>query len=109
MTKYEAKWSGAYPCLCCGAWELFIDDKLCEVEIPFQGEPADTYGEYSEWHFDDNWCEQFDFYQDGLSMDAWCEEYKDYLSKIAPVSDWGLVYCAFQEDDWRHGSCGGCI
>ena len=109
MLKYEAKWSGGYPCLCSGEWKLYINGELSEVEIPFQGEPADTYGTYPSWHFDENWCEVFEDYEEGLNVDAWCEEYKDYLDLIAPVSDWPLVYEAFSSEDWRHGSCGGCI
>lgn len=109
MTKYYAEWSGRYPCLCSGEWTLFIDDKPCKVEIPFQNDCADTFGTYEEWHFDENWCEVFDDYECGMQCDDWCNEYRDYLEKVAPKSDWPLVFGAFQANDWRHSSCGGCI
>jgi hypothetical protein len=108
MTKYYAEWSGSYPCLCSGEWTLFIDDEPCKVEIPFQGDCADTFGTYEEWHFE-NWIEVFEDYECGMHCDDWCNEYQDYLEKVAPKSDWPLVFEAFQANDWRHGSCGGCI
>lgn len=108
MTKYYTEWTGRYPNLCYGEWTLFINNKPCEVEIPFQGNPADTFGTYSEWWFE-NWNEVFGDYEDGMYCEKWCEKYKDYLAKVAPESDWPDVYEAFQENDWRHGSCGGCI
>lgn len=109
MTKYEAKWSGTYPCLCSGEWALYIDGKLCDVTIPFQGEPADTFGEYQRWYFGDDWDEVWETYFDGLNGADWCDTYKDYLSQVAPKSDWDDVFIAFQSEDWRHSSCGGCI
>ena len=108
MTKYEAKWTGSYPCLCRGEWMLWINGELSKIEIPFQGNPAETYGIYSYLCFDENWFEESEDYEDGLNVDAWCEKNKEYLSKIAPISDWPLIYKAFQAKDWRFESCGGC-
>ena len=107
--KYRANWSGSYPCLCSGEWTLFKNEIEIKEPIPFQNNPANTYGVYSEWHFDENWIEQFEDYEDGLLCTEWCKEYKDYLSKIAPMDEWDKIYYAFQENDWRHCECGGCI
>ena len=109
MAKYYAEWSGRYPCLCCGEWTLFVDGKPCEVVIPFQGDCADTFGTYEEWHFDEDWCEIFENYECGMGCDDWCNEYRDYLVKVAPKHDWPLVFQAFQVNYCRHGWCCGCI
>lgn len=109
MNVYKAEWSGSYPCYCSGEWTLYINNKPCEIEIPFQNSPANTEGNYQEWWFDENWCEQFGSYSDGMCCEEWCKEYQDYLSKIAPREDWEEIFEAFQDCDWRHGECGGCI
>ena len=106
---YRTEWSGNYPCLCHGEWTLLKNEIEIPEPIPFQGQPANTLGLYSEWHFDDNWCEQFEDYEDGLPCSEWIEQYQDYLSKIAPSNDWEKVFAAFQKNDWRYNSCGGCI
>lgn len=107
--EYRAEWTGCYPTLCYGDWTLYKNEIEITEPIPFQGNPANTHGFYSQWYFDEDWCEQFEDYEDGLLCTEWCEENKDYLSKIAPSSDWNKIYAAFQEFDWRHGECGGCI
>ena len=109
MNTYTAEWTGRYPCLCSGEWTLFKNGEKVNVEIPFQGSCAGTSGTYEEWHFDENWCEVFEDYEDGLACDAWCNKYRDYLAKVAPKSDWTQIFMAFSRNDWRHGSCGGCI
>ena len=108
MNTYTTEWTGAYPNLCSGEWTLFKNGEKVDVEIPFQGCPANTAGEYEEWWFE-NWNEVFGSYFDGLSCEEWCKENKDYLVKVAPAHEWANIYCAFSENDWRHGSCGGCI
>ena len=109
MAQYWTEWTGRYPNLCHGEWHLYRDKEELNVEIPFQGSPANTFGTYYEWGFDENYCEDFEDYEDGLACDAWCNEYQDYLEKVAPKSDWPCVFAAFQKKDWRHGICGGCI
>lgn len=109
MNTYTAEWSGCYPCLCSGEWTLFKNGEKVSVEIPFKKSPANTFGVYSEWYFNEHYCEEFEDYEDGLACDAWCNEYRDYLKKVAPKSDWPLIFAAFQAKDWRHNMCGGCI
>lgn len=46
MSEWVAEWSGSYPSLCCGEWTLYHNEEEVDVSIPFQGHPADTYGEY---------------------------------------------------------------
>lgn len=107
--KIECEWTGAWPCLCSGQWILFVDGVDMSDTIPFQGEPAGTFGEYASWHFDEDYLEVWDSYKSGRGCDEWCKEYAEWLGSIAPSEDWPIVFAAFSEYDWRHGECGGCI
>lgn len=108
--KWTAKWTGTYPNLCCGSWRLYCDGRDVSEPIPFQGEPAETYGDYCAWAFTENWDENWSWYNDGLKCNEWIEQFKDYLFDVTEdESQWPLIYQAFQEKDWRHGECGGCI
>ncbi len=105
-------WSGSWPCLCSGEWMLYHNGEKIDVEIPFQGEPADTYGSYSQWSFggESGWDEELEFYEDGLCEEAWIEENIEYLKKVTNDDEqYGYIYKAFQVSDFRIGSCGGCI
>jgi hypothetical protein len=92
-----------------------IDDKAIafndeEMFGGLRGSNAGTHGSYSRCHFDENYCEVFDSFEDGLDAADWCAENADWLEKIEPDrSEWPAIYAAFQAVDWRHGSCGGCI
>lgn len=107
--KWTVEWSGAYPNLCTGTWTLFKNGEKVDTVIPFQHEPADTFGNYSHWYFDQDYFEQNEWYEDGLSESEWCEEYADWLKTIAPEDEWGFIYDAFSLSDWRYGSCMGCV
>lgn len=110
--EVTATWSGQYPCLCSGTWTLIIDGKDYTDHIPQEivNEPMYTFGTYAEWYFDDDWQEQCDDYVDGLSCDDWIKANNEWLSTITD-DDYlkTLIYCAFSENDFRYGSCGGCI
>ena len=107
---WSTEWTGEYPCYCHGTWILYCNDKDVTVPVPFQGEPAGTYGTYQYWTFTSEWQEAWYTYQDGLSVDQWIDEYKDYLSKVTKdKEEWPEIYWAFQAHDFRHGECGGCI
>lgn len=108
MSTYTTEWTGNWPCLCSGDWKLYKDGKLLDVDIPFQGEPAYTFGEYRTWYFV-NWSEEWDYYEDGLSCGEWTRQHKDWLSSFAPEEDFDKIYWAFQANDWRYNSCMGCV
>lgn len=109
--RWVAEWSGTAWSLCSGSWALFHDGKEIDTEIPFQGEPADTFGAYSSWYFggDSGWMEEWDEYEDGMECDEWCDENREWLSTIAPETEWEEIFRAFQAEDFRPNSCGGCI
>ena len=107
----EVKWTGKYPCLCSGEWKLYIDGNDMSDFIPEDLRRSDmgTFGTYSSWHFED-WMEVFEDYQDGMNCDEWIEANKDWLDKISKdVKDQQDLFYAFQSQDWRYESCGGCI
>lgn len=109
---WYTNWSGSWPCLCYGEWMLYHNGEKIDVEIPFQGEPADTYGSYSQWSFggESGWDEEWEFYEDGLGEEAWIEENIEYLKQVTDDDEqYVYIYEAFQVNDFRIGSCGGCI
>lgn len=107
----KAKWSGSYPCLCYGEWTLEVNGKNVSDLIPdeLRRSCMNTYGTYEEWHFE-NWVEVFEDYEDGLMCDEWIAENKYWLDIITDDIDTQVeIFNAINEQDWRSGSCGGCI
>ena len=110
--KVTATWSGQYPCLCSGTWTLTIDGKDYTDHIPREivDEPMYTFGTYASCHFGDDGFETWDDYEDGLSSVDWIAANDEWLSAI--TDDYNLklqIYFAFNKNDFRYGSCGGCI
>lgn len=108
MSEYSTVWTGEYPNLCSGRWELYRDGELLDVKIPFQECPAYTFGEYRTWHFV-NWIEEEEYYEDGIPCEEWIKQHNDWLSSFAPEEDFEKIYNAFQANDWRYNSCMGCV
>lgn len=125
MSNWRAYWSGSYPSLCSGYWELYKDDVKVDTKIPFNNnyedydenndafhpwpDDAGTFGEYYGWYVGEDCSIQWEAYEQGLTKDEWCKEHSEWLVTLAPESEWGEVFRAFQAEDWRTGSCGGCI
>ena len=107
-----ATWSGSWPCLCHGEWTLIIDDEDMTNMIPeeLRDENMGTKGTYKSWHFNDDWIEEFESYSDGLNQSDWIKKNDSWLSRITYDQELKEeIFGAFQQEDWRHGSCGGCI
>ena len=107
----EAYWSGKYPCLCFGEWQLKVNNKDVTDKIPISLRESEmnTYGTYQRWHFE-NWIEVFEDYTDGLDEDEWITENDYWLNEI--TDDYSIkseIFKAIQSKDFRSGSCGGCI
>lgn len=107
----EANWSGSYPCLCFGEWTLKVNGKDVSKKIPddLRESSMNTYGTYQSWHFEDL-IEVFEDYEDGLDCEEWIEENNEWLNKI--TTDYSIkeqIFKAIQSEDFRSGSCGGCI
>lgn len=110
MGKIEVKWTGSYPCLCHGEWIIIINGIDYSDCIPTDKRESDmnTYGEYEEWQFVDG-IEEFSSYINGLRFDEWIKE-NDWVNKITLNKDEQRnIFEAIQAEDWRPGSCGGCI
>jgi len=108
--EFKANWSGTFPCRCKGEWTLFADGEDITRFIPEEMRygPMYTYGVYDSWHFE-NRMEVFDYYAAGLECDEWIKDNEEWLSKFATREEMPLVFEAFQAEDWRPYSCGGCI
>lgn len=122
--EFKAEWTGSYPSLCVGEWKLYrkyediledgskdegYDDISNLIPEDLRHEPMDTYGEYNSWCFDENYCERFIDYTDGLDFKDWCKENESWIHLICDPKDYKSLYEAFNEHDWRYESCGGCI
>lgn len=107
----EAKWSGSYPCLCFGEWTLKVNGKDVSDKIPneLRKSSMNTIGNYQSWHFEDG-LEVFEDYADGLKCEDWIVENKEWLDSISTdISIQIEIFLAINAEDFRSGSCGGCI
>lgn len=108
----NANWSGEYPNLCSGKWTLEVDGINVSDKIPedLQHSPMGTCNQYQSWHFDEDYLEVFESYEDGLECDDWISQNKHWLDTITDNADTQQeIFHAINNCDWRHGSCGGCI
>ena len=107
----KAKWSGSYPALCHGKWSISVNGEDVSDLIPeeLKTSPMGTEGVYMTWHFE-NWTEVFEPYEDGLDCDEWIKENEYWLDRITTdAKTQKEIFYAIQQEDFRHGSCGGCI
>lgn len=102
-----ANWSGSYPNKCIGEWKLYVNGEDYSHLIPEDKKRThmNTAGTYTQWHFE-NWREVFDDYEDGLEFNDWIME--NPWVQLIPTDPFD-IFLAFQNEDWRHGQCGGCI
>lgn len=110
-TTVHAEWTGNFPNLCSGEWKLNVNGVDVSDKIPecLRNSPMNTFGTYSTWHFDDDYDEVWEDYEDGLEEIDWIKRNNSWLSNISPDETvWSNIYYAFQSCDWRHLSCGGC-
>lgn len=111
MNTYTTEWTGEFPVLCHGEWKLYKNEEDISYLIPedLKYDCMDCYGEYEEWEFDDEGQEHWNTYVDGYSETRWIKENKYWIKDIGPETDYPSIFKAFQKQDWRAGSCGGCI
>lgn len=114
--KYHVEWSGSYPNLCSGSWTIMIDQMVFPIPEDKINSSMGTPGDYSLWYFDGNYSEQFDqYYSNGddnfdwikYSLECLCEGYSLKINNIEDISN--KIYDLISYNDWRSGSCGGCI
>lgn len=122
---FKTEWTGRYPSLCCGEWKLYRRVKYLDeytkmfyheyedishmIPEDIKHEPMYTLGVYEEWYFDNNNRETFGKYENGCDFEEWCKENESWIHNICDPKDYKDLYEAFNEEDWRYNSCGGCI
>lgn len=108
--KIEAEWTGQYPCLCSGEWIIKVDGERVSLPKEIRTSNMNTFGTYERWYFGTNWEEQWEEYESGLEFKPWLQENSWWVSKLGlSDTETQALYNAIAEEDWRHGSCGGCI
>lgn len=115
-SKLFVEWTGCYPCLCYGEWVIKYDGIELTVPEDYKEVPMDTFGEFGTWYFNEEYMEEWDYYEDGWEKDVWIKRNLDWIKPMfeehnIEVTDELLseLYDKIQEEDWRQGSCGGCI
>lgn len=115
-SKLFVEWTGCYPCLCHGEWIIKYDGIELTIPEEWKDVPMDTYGEFGRWHFDEDYMEEWDYYEDGWEKDIWINRNLYWVKPMfeehnIEITDELLseLYDKIQDEDWRHGSCGGCI
>lgn len=115
MYQVSVEWTGKYPNLCSGEWIIDVNG----VRLGGLGNDSmNTFGSYSSWHFE-NWQEVWEQEESGLACEDWVDM-KDLPNNLSmslrlagfDQSDRALretLFDAVKREDWRHGSCGGCI
>ena len=117
----DVQWNGEYPNLCSGEWNIKIDDMLLPIPENSIGSDMGTPGEYDTWSFDENYSEVFDSYLSNGSFKKWIKdnEWLEYGIECLGIAydldikfkekDLKRIYNVIKENDFRSGSCGGCI
>lgn len=107
---FEAQWTVKGSNLCLGQWQISYMGKRLELSAERKKNDMGTYAIYSYIYPDD------DCYAEGSPEEAWISENRDWLTELfiqhgIPTDDahFRWYYQAVNQQDWRCGSCGGCI
>ena len=107
---FKARWSMLGNTLCLGHWEISYLD--LPITLPRERRDQDM-GTENIYNFIDP---EDELYREGLGEDDWIVENIDCLSDLfnehnIPLEEQTLraFYRAVNKEDWRCGSCGGCI
>ena len=107
---FLANWSEQGHTICLRHWEVSYRGKPIELPATKRDDEMGTFGIYSYLYPDDP-----DF-AEGLEEDEWVLENMEWIAPMfeengIPLDEQhlGWFYQAINMDDWRCGSCGGCI
>ncbi len=107
---FIAHWTASGNTLCLGHWEITYQNRALILPEKIREHDMGTRGIY---YFIDPTDE---LYLEGLDEDDWILANIDWLSELFIDADipleeeyMRLFYQAVNKQDWRCGSCGGCI
>jgi hypothetical protein len=107
---FFARWTAKGSNLCLGHWEISHLGKPLDLRPEVKGNDMSTYGIYSYIYPDD------EIFAEGDHEDDWIAANNEWLSSLfaahgIPPDDMHFrwFYKAVNAQDWRCGSCGGCI
>ena len=107
---FTANWSAKGHTLCLGHWTITYKGLPVTLPNAKKENHMDTYGIFS-WLFPDD-----EDYAEGLIFADWLDENADWMlatfeQHTIPFDEEHLnwFYDAVNKEDWRCGSCGGCI
>ncbi len=107
---FHANWTSKGNTLCLGHWEIEYEGLPLVLPEPRAEKDMGTKGIYNFMDPDD------ELFLEGLDEDEWIVENMEWLSDVFIQSNIPLeeenfraFYRAVNKEDWRCGSCGGCI
>jgi len=107
---FKATWSEQGHTICLGHWEISYQGRPLRIPGARLDQDMGTYGIYSFLFPDDP------EFAEGLEEEEWILENVDWLTDLfisedIPVDEqhFRWFYQAVNAQDWRCGSCGGCI
>ena len=107
---FKASWSAKGHTLCLGHWEVFYNGMEVMLPPKVKENHMDTFGIFSFLFPDD------EDYAEGLGEADWIDKNVEWLLEVfqqhqIPFDAQHLTwfYHAVNQQDWRCGSCGGCI
>ncbi|WP_131974528.1 hypothetical protein [Cricetibacter osteomyelitidis] len=107
---FTARWTSQGNTLCLGHWEISYNGTALELPEEQREHDMGTNGIYNFMDPDD------ELFREGLTEDDWILQNVEWLSDLFIKADIPLeeetmlqFYQAVNKEDWRCGSCGGCI
>lgn len=110
--EIKIEWTGGWPSLCYGEWVIEIDGVNYSDKIPEDLRVSDmgTAGCYDSWCFHNGYDVKWSSNEEGLESEDWINANRYWLKEL-PIdeSEYPKVFELISEQDFRTGSCGGCI
>lgn len=119
IKQITVEWSGKYPNHCSGEWNIMIEQFELPIPESYINSNMGTPGEYQSFSFDENCSEEWSSYYDSGDNDNrlyfWIKYSLECLEDAYALNfniDKKLInriISKISDEDWRGGSCGGCI
>lgn len=107
---FTARWTATGNNLCLGEWEIHYQGRPLQLDADRRDKDMGTFGIFSYIFPDDE-----DF-AEGLDEDDWVRANAGWLGELfaangipADEAHMRWFYQAVNRQDWRCGSCGGCL